>query len=166
MASTLVVYKGNEVVKEEPKSTSGKTTVTITGLDSNTDIPSGTYKVSWKVGDKESEKVDVPVSKTDKVAVEHITVNNNDVTLDVGDTFNIKTTVKPTDADNKDVTYTSNNSPVATVTEAGVIEGVKSGNATITIKSKDNSSVTEKVKVRVEEVEDTSKGDEEGEETE
>lgn len=166
MAKTLVVYQNDEVVKEEPKSSSGKTTVTISDLESNTEYPEGTYQIAWKDGDKESDKKDIPAFTTDKVAVETITVNNEDVTLDEGDTFNIEATISPSDADDKGVTYSSNNRPVATVSDNGEVTGVKSGNATITVKSTDNGDVTAKVKVKVNEVEDTSDGDDNAEEIE
>lgn len=64
MAKTLVVYKDDKVIREEPKNPNGKTTVTISGLESNTDYAKGTFKISWKDDNGESDLVDVPAFKT------------------------------------------------------------------------------------------------------
>lgn len=154
MAKTLVVYKDDEVIREEPKNPNGKTTVTISGLESNTDYAKGTFKISWKDDNGESDLVDVPAFKTDEKGVTSVSVGNDTVTLDVGDTSQINVTVEPTDADNKEVTYSSNNKAVATVSDSGLIEAVKSGSATITVKSSNNSQATSKVRVTVEDIED------------
>jgi hypothetical protein len=154
MAKTLVVYKDDEVIREEPKNPNGKTTVTISGLESNTDYTKGTFKISWKDDNSESDLVDVPAFKTDEKGVTSVSVGNDTLTLDVGDTSQIDVTVEPTDADNKAVTYSSNNKAVATVSDSGLIEAVKSGSATITVKSSNNSQATSKVRVTVEDIED------------
>lgn len=154
MAKTLVVYKDDKVIREEPKNPNGKTTVTISGLESNTDYAKGTFKISWKDDNGESDLVDVPAFKTDEKGVTSVSVGNDAVTLDVGDTSQIDVTVEPTDADNKAVTYSSNNKAVATVSDSGLIEAVKSGSATITVKSSNNSQATSKVRVTVEDIED------------
>lgn len=154
MAQTLVVYKDSKVIREEPKNPDGKTTVTITGLQSNTEYPKGTYKISWKDENGESDLVDVPSFKTDEKGVTSVSVGNDTLTLNVGDTSQINVTVQPSDADNKAVTYSSNNKAVATVSDSGLVEAVKSGNATITVKSSNNGQATAKVKVTVEDIED------------
>lgn len=154
MAKTLVVYRDDKVIREEPKNPNGKTTVTISGLESNTDYAKGTFKISWKDDNGESDLVDVPAFKTDEKGVTSVSVGNDAVTLDVGDTSQIDVTVEPTDADNKAVTYSSNNKAVATVSDSGLIEAVKSGSATITVKSSNNSQATSKVRVTVENIED------------
>lgn len=151
MSKTLVVYRDDAIVKEEPKNPNGKTTVTIDGLESNTSYNAGTFKISWKNENGESKKVDVPAFKTDAVGVTSIAVSNEAVTLDVGSQSQIDVSVAPSNADNKGVTYTSNNNPVATVTDNGLIEAVKSGSATITVKSVDNAQAIAKVRVTVEE---------------
>lgn len=149
MAKTLVLYKGQEVIKQEPASPSGQTTVTLTGLTPDTDYAKGTYQVAWRENDQESSKVDVPAFRTEHYGVQSISVDNDNVTLNVGDTHQIATTVNPSDVSNKKVTYSTNNEPVATVSDDGVITGVKSGNATITVKSDDNNEAVAKVKVTV-----------------
>lgn len=161
MTKTLVLYKGKEVVKQEPASPRGQTTLTLTGLKPDTDYVKGTYQIAWRENDQESSKVDVPEFRTEHYGVKSISVDNGDVTLNVGDTKQVVTTVTPSDVSNKKVTYTTNNEPVATVSETGVIKGVKSGNATITAKSDDNNEAVAKVKVTVQDVPVPEPSDEE-----
>ena len=52
--------------------------------------------------------------------------------LEVGKSASLTATITPADADNRVVTWTSSNTAVATVSEAGVVKGVAAGSATIT----------------------------------
>lgn len=72
------------------------------------------------------------------------TVNVTGVTVDpttkailVGETFTITPTVTPNDATDKTVSWTSNATDKATVTNAGVVEGIAAGSATITCTTTD-----------------------------
>ena len=151
MANTLLVYKGEEVIKRQPKAGTGKTTVTIEGLSSNTEYTKGTYKLAWSNGATESAKVDVPAFTTNKIGVTTVTATPATTSITVGNTQQISSEVEPTNADDKTLIYTSNNEPVATVDDSGLITAVKAGNATITVKSNDNATATAKVSVTVEE---------------
>ena len=151
MANTLLVYKGEEVIKRQPKAGTGKTTVTIEGLSSNTEYTKGTYKLAWSNGATESAKVDVPAFTTNKIGVTTVTATPATTSITVGNTQQISSEVEPANADDKTLTYTSNNEPVATVDGSGLITAVKAGNATITVKSNDNATATAKTSVTVEE---------------
>lgn len=150
MDNTLRIYKDGEFIKEKSQNKESKTTITIDGLESNTTYEKGMFKLAWKGKEKESDKVDVPEFKTDKIGVESLTVSQDEKTLSEGDTHSIDVTVEPSNADDKTVSYSSNNDEVATVSNSGEVEAIKSGNATITVKSKDNSKATSKVKIKVE----------------
>ena len=67
----------------------------------------------------------------DEVAVESVTLDPTQKTLSVGDTFSINVTVSPSDATNKNVTWSSSDEETATVKD-GVVTAVGIGNATIT----------------------------------
>lgn len=149
MVQTLLLYKGEEVVKKQPQQ-EGKTTITIEGLKSNTDYTKGTYKLAWSNGAKEGPKADVPVFKTKKIGVTTVTAKPSSTNIVAGKTQQITSEVTPTNADDKTLTYTSNNEPVATVNDSGLINAVKAGDATITVKSNDNTKATAKVSVTVE----------------
>lgn len=80
-------------------------------------------------------------------AVKSIQLNASSVTLSPGSTYQLKATVKPANAANKKITYTTSNSKVATVTSAGKITVVGCGTCTITAKS--NNGKTAKMSVNV-----------------
>lgn len=149
MALTLLVYRAGEVIKRQPAAERGRTTVTIDGLESNTTYDEGDFKLAWTDGNLESDKVNVPEFKTNKVGVTNITSTPDTVSLTVGETQQINTVVTPDGANDKSVTYSTNNQPVATVTQDGLITAESSGQATITVKSNDDPTVTSKVRVTV-----------------
>ena len=60
MEKTLKVYSNGEVVGSQVASTEGATTVSITGLESGTTYPAGTFKVAFANDSVESAQVDVP----------------------------------------------------------------------------------------------------------
>lgn len=80
-------------------------------------------------------------------AVKSVQLNASSVTLSPGSTYQLKATVKPANAANKKITYTTSNSKVATVTSAGKITVVGCGTCTITAKS--NNGKTAKMSVNV-----------------
>ena len=62
---------------------------------------------------------------------DQVTLDRSSLSLDVGDTYQLVATVTPSWAGNKDVTWTSSNTNVASVTE-GLVTAKNSGSATIT----------------------------------
>lgn len=96
----------------------------------------GTAKITVKSG-KKKVVVKVVVKKIKK-KVTKVTATKN-VTVNVGDTQKIKTTVKPKKATLKKLTFTSNAKKIAKVSAKGVITGVKAGKAKITVKAVDGS---------------------------
>ena len=66
------------------------------------------------------------------VPVSGVSLNKDSLALGVGDSETLTATVKPEDATNKAVTWTSSNSTVATVDQNGVVTAVAPGAATIT----------------------------------
>ena len=74
---------------------------------------------------------------TIKNPVTGISINPKKVTVGVGKTVTLKAGVYPFDADEKEITWASNNSGVASVDQKGVVTGVKAGTATITVSTKD-----------------------------
>ena len=95
----------------------------------------------------EDPDVDEPQNNTDKVAVTGITLSKSSVSLTVGDTTKITASVKPTNATDKSVTWSSSDTKVATVDKNGNISAKAAGTATITAKSSNGKSATLKVSV-------------------
>ena len=75
----------------------------------------------------------------DAVKVTGVTLNKTATTIAVGGTETLTPTVAPANADNKNVTWSSDKTAVATVDNAGKVTGVSAGTATITVKTTDGS---------------------------
>lgn len=71
------------------------------------------------------------------VAVESVSVNPTTLSMKVGETQTVTATVKPENADDKTVVWSSSDNNVATVDPNGLVSAVASGSATITAETKD-----------------------------
>ena len=108
----------------------------IATVDSNgrvTAVKEGTATITAKAGDK-SATCSVTVSKK-VVAVTEITLNKSSLKLNEGDSETLVATVKPDDATDKTVTWSTSDTSIATVDENGKVTAVKEGSATITAKA-------------------------------
>ena len=99
----------------------------------------------------------VPASAAKKVNVKKVAVESSlsgdskTVYVAKGKTVKLKSTVTvtPDKSANKGVTYKSSNKKVATVTNKGVVKGVKTGTAKITVTSKKNTKKSAAITVQV-----------------
>lgn len=74
------------------------------------------------------------------VHVTGVTLNASEVTMGgVGSTYKLTATVNPTDAQNQNVTWTSDNPDVVTVSENGTLTAVAMGDATVTVTTAEGS---------------------------
>ncbi|MBR1487676.1 MAG: Ig-like domain-containing protein [Bacteroidales bacterium] len=81
----------------------------------------------------------VTVSQTGRIAVTSITLDQTSLTLQEGESATLTATVKPDNATDKTVTWSSSNTSVATVDENGKVTAVKEGSAKITAKAGERS---------------------------
>lgn len=72
------------------------------------------------------------------IAVTSVSLSSNSETIKVGKTVTLTPTISPSDATNKNVTWTSSNTSIATVS-GGTVTGVAAGTATITVKTVDGN---------------------------
>lgn len=77
------------------------------------------------------------VSVTAKVPVTSVSVSPTSKTLNKGETVTLTATVSPSTATNKNVTWSSNNTAIATVDSEGKVTGIAAGTATITVTTAD-----------------------------
>ena len=71
----------------------------------------------------------------DSILVDKITLNKTATVLYTGRTATLKATLTPANATNKAVKWSSSNNGIATVTQSGVVKGVRAGVATITARA-------------------------------
>ena len=91
---------------------------------------------------------DAPTS----VPVSGIKLDKSSLSLEIGEKATLTATIAPSDATNKSITWSSANSSIATVNN-GVVEGVATGETTITAKTNDGGfTATIPVKVVTEKV--------------
>lgn len=77
-----------------------------------------------------------------------VTLNASSRTMIVGNMFTLKATVKPTNASNNTVTWSSSNKSVASVSSSGVVTANKAGTATITAKTSNGKTATCSITVK------------------
>lgn len=95
----------------------------------------------WNKIEKESGNTSLTNAKLYCSKVDTLTLNETDITMNVGDTTTLTATLSPKDTT---VTYTwsTSNSKVATVNTNGTITAKSGGNAVITVKSSNNLTAT------------------------
>ena len=71
------------------------------------------------------------------VPVTGVTLNKNTLSLNAGSTETLVATITPSDATNKNVSWTSSNNSVATVNSNGKVDAVGNGSCTITVTTQD-----------------------------
>ena len=71
------------------------------------------------------------------VAVDKVTLDKSSLTLEKGTSEKLSATISPSDATNKNVTWTSDNEAVATVSTDGTVKAVHTGTAKITVTTED-----------------------------
>ena len=125
-----------------------------TSYESLTTIPAGTKMTRIAKGKQKGELWDRVklenglvgyvfqnyVEEDLEIEVEKIELSVQKNTINKGENIQISSKILPENATNKTLTYTSNNTKIATVSSSGKITGVSSGTATITAKSKNGIS--------------------------
>jgi len=84
-----------------------------------------------------------------RMPVATVSVTPSPVSVNVGAAVSLVAAALPSNASNKAVTWSSNNSAVATVNSSGVVTGVSAGAATITAKAVDGSGVSASAQITV-----------------
>jgi len=115
-------------------------TPSVATVDSNgkvTAVAPGTATI--KATSTSGSKTDTCIVTVNPIAVTGVTLSASSVTLDIGATKTLTATVKPDNATNKNVTWSSSNTSVATVSSTGKITAKAIGQSTITVTTKDGS---------------------------
>ena len=87
--------------------------------------------------------------KAKVIGVTEVTLDRTELTLTEGETETLTATVRPDNADNRKVTWSSDKTEVATVDGAGRVTAVKAGEAVVTVTTEDGGkTATSKVTVK------------------
>lgn len=133
---------------------SSDTAIATVGNDGTvTAVKEGSATITAKAGDKQAKCVVTVKSQAvveTNVAVENVTLDITTLTLALGETRKLTATVKPDNADDKIVKWSSSNMAVTTVSDDGTVTAVKEGTSTITAQAGDKQAecvVTVKLQV-------------------
>ena len=138
-ATLTATVKPDNATNKTVTWSSDKTAVaTVDANGKVTAVAEGTATITAKAGDK-SATCSVTVDKN-TVAVESITLDITSTIMNTGETLTLTATVKPDNATDKTVTWSSNNTTIATVDQNGKITAVDGGTATITAKVGDKEA--------------------------
>ncbi len=154
--TSLSLVKGNTSILKATLDSIGPVDKKITWSSSNNGvatvdangkvkgIAAGSANITARASDGKTAVCKVTVSNP--VAVEKITVTPS-VTIGKGGSTKLTATITPATATNKTVTWSSNNTKVATVDSTGKVVAVNKGEATITVKSNNGKIATSKITV-------------------
>lgn len=97
---------------------------------------------------KSTPDTDPDEPSSQPIAVTGVSLDTTDKTLAVNETLILSATVKPANADNKDVRWSSSDATVASVDQDGKVKALKAGTCTITVTTDDgNFTATCKITV-------------------
>ncbi|MCQ2129659.1 MAG: Ig-like domain-containing protein [Bacteroidaceae bacterium] len=119
-------------------------------------IPQNTAYLQVPVGTPDELKLvtEEEYQKMTDVKVTSISLNKTEISkIEVGEQVQLTATVLPTNATNRNVTWSSSNSKVATVDANGLVTIVGEGEAIITAKTTDGSNLSATCKITVPHVE-------------
>lgn len=112
---------------------------TVVSVDANgkvTAVAGGSTRVIAKAGD-----IEAVCSVTVIVPVQQISLDRETLSLEVGSSATLVAQIKPDDATDKTVSWSSSNAQIATVDEKGMVTALSQGEATITASAGGKSAV-------------------------
>lgn len=134
-----------------PKGTTDNVTWTVLGKNAAVTVKNGlvtgkkagTAQIMAKTSNGLTATCEVTVTQD----ASGIKLDTTSLSLLVGEVYYAQATVNPTDTTDSNITWTSQNAKVATVTNQGKITAVAPGTTTITVKTKNNQLATMEVTV-------------------
>ena len=139
-----IIFLDTDETELDSKEVSAGTTIKLPSIDQEQG-----YQMTWKnrrtgKSYKAGESVKVTentvfIVVATKILVTRITLDSTKETIEVGDGVALAETVEPSNAYDDSVTWSSNNTKVATVDQDGEVTGEAPGTAVITVKANDGS---------------------------
>ncbi len=136
---TATVAPTNATNKNVTWSSSDTNVATVSASGVITAKSAGTATITVKTADGSKTATCVVTVKAKTIAVTGVTLDKTSATMIEGESLTLTATVAPENATNKNVTWSSSDTNVATVSASGVITAKSPGTATITVKTADGS---------------------------
>ena len=137
---TATVAPSNATNKTVSWKSSDASTASVDANGKVTAVKAGSATITVTTADG-SKTATCSVTVTSKnVSVTGVTLDKTEDALTQGETVQLTATVKPDDATDKTLTWSTSDSKVATVDETGKVTAVETGSATITAKAGDKTA--------------------------
>lgn len=134
------IYPANATNKNVNWSSSNTSVASVNSYGLVSAKSSGTATVTCRAADGSGKYATCRISvEAATIYVSSITLNKSSLSLGVGETSLLSASVYPTSATNRSVSWTSDNTSVATVSSSGFVTAKSAGTAIITCKAKDGS---------------------------
>ena len=136
-----VTYSAGTNVKNVSFSSNNTSIATVSNTGLVTGVAAGTARITASAdknasGEKVTAYLDITVSN---VAVTSVTLNSVTASVKAGSTITLIATVSPSNATNKNVTWSSASTAIATVSNTGIVTGIAAGTTNITVTTVDGS---------------------------
>ena len=132
---SATVYPEDATDKSVSWTSSNTDVASVTQEGKVTAVGGGTATITAKAGEQSAT---CAVSVT--VPVESVQLNQSTLTLEEGQSASLVATVKPNDATDKSVSWTSSNQGVASVDQNGKVTAIQEGSTIITVKAGDKDA--------------------------
>ncbi len=138
---------------------SGDTVITATATDGSGVFGTIALTVTKKTGGGDPEDPDPGVTDPDPILVEKIDLTAEKTRLAVRETVTVTATLTPENASNQELSWSSDDSAVASVSQDGKVTANAPGEAVITATATDGSEAAGKITITVTEASDPGKPD-------
>ena len=137
---TVLTIRFKAIAAGDPKIQFAKENVTPVYDPAN---PNGSILLTTPGGSKVATEEQIPSITIEgdepTIPVTGVSLDKNELTLTVGQTEKLTATVEPSNATNKNVSWSSSDTAVATVASDGTVTAVGAGTATITVTTEDGN---------------------------
>jgi uncharacterized protein YjdB len=145
---TKTITPSNATNQNVTWSSSNTAIATVDGNGLVNAVAAGTATITVTTADGSKKATSTVTVTSTTVAVTGVTIAPTTLSLGINGTGQLASTIVPSTATNKNVTWTSSNSSVATVSNTGLVTGKAAGTATITATTTDgNKTATSAVTV-------------------
>ncbi|WP_051412162.1 Ig-like domain-containing protein [Halonatronum saccharophilum] len=144
LSATIAPWNATDQGVSWSSSDQGVATVSDEGVVSGLSVGEAIIEVTTDDG----EHTDSIVIIVDPIEVTSVSINLGSQSINEGEEVQLSATVEPDNATDQDVSWSSDNEGVATVSDEGVVTGVSVGEATITVTT-DDGGLTDSIEVNV-----------------